>query len=126
MHRLLVAASLVAISAMVAYAAVPLGVSSRVSGAPRLEAQTAVRPQATGTISGVVRDAQGTALAAAVVDAAHAASGWRALTLTDREGRFRIERAPTGEVSLTIRRGSLEHLHAVQVSLAITTGNFRR
>ena len=122
MHRLLVAASLVAISAMVAYAAVPLGVSSRVSGAPRLEAQTAaVRPQATGTISGVVRDAQGTALAAAVVDAAHAASGWRALTLTDREGRFRIERAPTGEVSLTIRRGSLERLHAVQVTAGRTT-----
>ena len=41
----------------------------------------------------------------AVVDASHEASGWRALALTDKEGRFRLQGVPAGSVTMTVRRG---------------------
>ena len=125
MHRPLVAACLIATSAMVAYAAVPLGVSSRRSipagqvvgrGDSSFVQSTAARAPSvpsTAAIAGEVRDAQGTALAGAVVEASHAGSGWHALTLTDREGRFRFQRVPVGQITLVVRRGDLEHTQVV-------------
>ncbi len=125
MHRPLVAASIVAVCAMVGYAAVPLGVSSRPSpaGPPRVQVQQApppagaVRPPADGAFEGRVLDAAGRAVAGAVVDAVAEATGWRGLALTDAEGRFRLQAVPSGQVTLTVRRGELEF---EQVTLVVT------
>ena len=127
MHRPLVAASLIAVSVMVGYAAVPLGVSPRmpVAGVTRLTRRQSSVPctavaRSAGTAARHARLArcsmrQGAALAGAVVDASHEASGWRALALTDREGRFRLQGVPAGSVTLTVRRGCIEFARSIEV-----------
>jgi Ca-activated chloride channel family protein len=124
MHRSLVAAALIAVSAIVAYAAVPLYVSSHEapngrSTRPRVDTQGASLRQSrasqmpAGTMAGEVRDAQGRPVAGAVVDAALKGGSWRALALTDREGRFTLSGVPRGEIELTVRRDTLEFMQVV-------------
>ena len=128
MHRPLVAASLIAVSVMVGYAAVPLGVSPRVpkpvatteAPGPQSDQSAPATPGATrqaaaATVEGQVLDATGAAMPGAVVDAWHEASGWRALALTDREGRFRLSAVPAGSVTMTVRRGPIEFAQVIQV-----------
>ncbi len=133
MHRPLVAASLIAGTAVLAYAAVPVSLYSRPGSTnPTHEdgrvgtatPQPAVRSSAQaaeGTLSGQLRDAQGAAIAGAVVDAEHKASTWRGLALTDRDGRFSITGVPPGEITLTVRRGSLEFVQVVTMGRAAMT-----
>src|SRR5688500_9875036 len=130
MVRALVAAGIVAVSAMVALAAIPSYVSPRadqpIDRRPpgQVQRQTG-NPRATDarrtTVRGDVRDASGGAIAGAVVDATHEASGWRALALTDREGRFTIENAPIGDTRCGVRRSGLEFTQVVTTTAAATT-----
>ncbi|AMY07521.1 cobaltochelatase subunit [Luteitalea pratensis] len=128
MHRSLVAAALIAVCAMVGYAAVPLGVSPRITQpaatgnqAPRdrpgqaAATQRPAQQAAVATIEGQVLDATGAPMTGAVVDAWHEASGWRALALTDKEGRFRLQAVPAGSVTMTVRRGPIEFAQVIQV-----------
>ena len=113
MVRALVAAGIVAISAMVALAAMPTAVSPRVPGRVR---QTQAPAAATiATLKGQVHDRHGTTLAGAVVEAMHEASGWRALVLVARDGTFTIERVPVGELTLVVRKGAYEFRKVVAV-----------
>jgi Ca-activated chloride channel family protein len=128
MHRPLVVASVIAVTVMVGYAAVPLGVSSRTSRQlvtgtemPRVhpgQAATSAPRQAgssaVAVLEGQVLDPSGAPMAGAVVDARHA-NGWRALVLTDKQGRFRLQAVPAGSVTMTVRRGSTEFEQVVQV-----------
>ena len=128
MHRALVAASLIAVSAMVAYAAVPLGVYQRTSPPPTarneggshtsqatIAAQQSTPGGAERTVDGQVLDGAGAPLAAAVVDAWHEASGWRNLALTDAGGRFLLQGVPAGKLTLTVRRGIIEFAQVIQI-----------
>ena len=132
MHRPLVAASLVAVSVMVGYAAVPLGVSPRTDVAAAINGRTArpeqggparqppAPPSSRATVEGEVLDATGAPMAGAVVDASQEASGWRALALTDKGGRFQLHAVPTGNITLTVRRGPLEFAQTVQVGTSVS------
>jgi Ca-activated chloride channel family protein len=129
MVRALVAAGIVAVSAMVALAAIPSYVSprddQRIDRRPpgQVQRQTG-NPRAADarrtTLRGAVRDASGSAIAGAVIDASHEASGWRGLALTDREGRFTIEQAPIGEIRCVVRRSGLEFTQVVTALPAAT------
>ena len=92
MHVSLVAAGLIATSAIVLYAAMPFHVSSLLTpeqpktdhfrAEPPALQQGPARRQSdtgTGTITGEVRDALGSPVAGAVVDAVHRGGTWRAL-----------------------------------------------
>ena len=130
MVRPLVAAGIVAISAMVAVAAMPSRVSppearhvpADASGTGSTRTTDATQPGTatadarTGTLEGELRDAAGRPLPGAVVDASHEASGWRALALADKQGVFLIERVPAGSITLVIRRGGLEFEKVVSVT----------
>ncbi len=130
MVRPLVAAGIVAITAMVAVAAMPTRVSPRATHPPSSDLpraysrqsgttspSTTSRPErGTATLKGDVRDLAGNPLPGAVVDAVHEASGWRALTLADARGTFVIERVPAGSVSIVVRRGQLEFSTSVTVN----------
>lgn len=129
MVRALVAAGLVAVSAMVAFAAIPLHVSARAGQRvdPRppqqVERRTGDTPSTSArqtTLRGEVRDASGNTIAGAVIEASHDASGWRALALTDRDGRFTIEHAPVGEVRCVVRRSGFEFTQIVTTRPAAT------
>lgn len=120
MVRALVAGGIVAVSAMVAIAAMPTPVSSRPPARPSTQppapAGGVTTPTtATATLKGQVHDASGTTLVAAVVEAIHDASGWRALALTDAAGLFVLERVPVGDVRLVVRKGPQEFEHRVRV-----------
>ncbi len=94
MIRPLVTASIVAVCAMVAAAAMP----SRVA-----------QPEArTGSIRGEVRDAGGRPMPGAVVEASHEAGAWRTFALTDKQGVFTLAGVPPGSVTLVARRGAFE------------------
>ena len=113
MHRVLVTASLMAVFAIVVYAAVPFGGSPRTNeGAqealPAGDASGTQGPSrgstrvAPATLTGDVRDAQGGPISGAVVDAVHKGGTWRGLALTDREGRFAIAGVPRGDIEITV------------------------
>ncbi len=129
----LVAASIVAVSAMVVYAAVPFGVPSRVSPAglvsavatPAADSRGAVRPTSGSVVEGQVLDGYGEALAGAVVDAVHGTSQWRALVLTDAAGRFSLASVPKGQVTLTVRRGESELMQTITVASALVRVTLR-
>ena len=108
MVRSLIAA-IVTVTVMVAVAAMP----SRVS--PQDPRPPSVQPRQFATLEGQVQDDSGKPLAAAVVDASHAGSDWRALVLSDRDGRFRLERVPQGTLQLTVRKDGQEFTQAVNV-----------
>ena len=131
MVRPLVAAGILAITAMVAVAAMPPRVSldpPRVTppGFPHassMQGTNGGRPrrlppaaEGTGSLKGEVRDERGTLLPGAVVDASHEARGWRTLALADKQGIFRIDRVPAGAVSLIVRRGEIEFTKTVAVT----------
>jgi Ca-activated chloride channel family protein len=126
MHRSLLAAALIATSALVVYAAVPLRVSSPAQDPPagrhetdapaRQQGQSQAAPAASTTIAGDVRDAQGRPLAGAVVEAVHKGGTWRALALTDREGRFSLTSVPRGDIELTVRRDTLQFEQVISTS----------
>ena len=63
------------------------------------------RPAPSPVTSGTRR---GTPLPARSSTSSHTASGWRALALTDRDGRFALAGVPRGEIELTVRRDTLQ------------------
>lgn len=121
MVRALVAGGIVAVSAMVVIAAMPTPVSSRPSARPSTQPPasaggvTTPSAAASATLKGQVHDASGTTLVAAVVEAIHDATGWRAFALTDAAGLFVLERVPVGEVRLIVRKGPQEFEQRVRV-----------
>lgn len=118
MVRTLVAAGIVAISAMVAVTAMHSRVAPPEARpfeslvVPTSGAQPAgsrVAPDAPiGSLQGEVRDVNGQPVPGAVVDATHEASGWRDLVLTNRQGAFTMARVPAGRVTLVARKDWLE------------------
>ncbi len=126
MVRPLIAVAIVAVSAMVGVAAIPVRVSPRASSDPgdarfvrsaSTSQGAATRPvDGVRTLRGEVKNAAGTPLPGAVVEASHLANGWRALALTDASGAFAIERVPFGAVALVVRLGAIEFRTEILVS----------
>ncbi len=128
MVRPLIAVAIVAVSAMIGVAAIPARVSPDTAsdpGAARLArsgntSQGGSTRHADGvrTLAGEVKNAAGSPLPGAVVEASHLSNGWRALALTDASGAFAIERVPFGAVTLVVRRGAIEFRKDILVSAA--------
>ncbi|HTV01089.1 MAG TPA: von Willebrand factor type A domain-containing protein [Luteitalea sp.] len=136
MVRALVAAGIVAVTAMVAVAAIPSEVYSPPREPVRRDpAPPGVRLHRTAgqghvdsrriTLTGEVYDSAGRALGGAVIDASHEASGWRALALADQNGKFRIESVPLGEIRCVVRLSGTAFTHVFTTVPSMTTVTLR-